>query len=67
MSLPIPSTTLTGVVTIERHILMEQSRFPDSTGSLTNIPYDLALAAKLIASRTQRGGLADILGDDRKH
>ncbi|MDH4063401.1 MAG: class 1 fructose-bisphosphatase [Acidobacteriota bacterium] len=49
-------------MTIERHILLEQERFPDSTGSLTNLLYDLALAGKLIASRTQRGGLTDILG-----
>ncbi len=51
-----------GVITIERHILMEQERFPDSSGALTNLLYDLALAGKLIASRTQRAGLADILG-----
>jgi len=50
------------VITIERHILMEQERFPDSSGALTNLLYDLALAGKLIASRTQRAGLADILG-----
>lgn len=50
------------VITIERHILMEQQRFPDSSGALTNLLYDLALAGKLIASRTQRAGLADILG-----
>lgn len=62
MPQPTSTTPLTGVVTIERHVLMEQSRFPDSTGALTNLLYDLALAAKLIASRTQRGGLADILG-----
>lgn len=62
MSQPIPSLPSSAVITIERHILMEQARFPDSTGSLTNLLYDLALAAKLIASRTQRGGLADILG-----
>lgn len=51
-----------GVITIERHILMEQERFPDSSGALTSLLYDLALAGKLIASRTQRAGLADILG-----
>jgi fructose-1,6-bisphosphatase I len=57
-----PNASSTGVITIERHILMEQERFPDSSGSLTNLLYDLALAGKLIASRTQRAGLADILG-----
>ncbi len=60
MNLPSPPSS--AVITIERHILMEQARFPDSSGSLTSLLYDLALAAKLIASRTQRGALTDILG-----
>lgn len=51
-----------GVITIERHILMEQEKFPDTSGALTSLLYDIALAGKLIASRTQRAGLADILG-----
>src|SRR5688572_24171604 len=55
-------TAGSGVITIERHILWEQEKFPDSSGKLTGILYDIALAAKLIASRTQRAGLADILG-----
>ncbi|NIO00858.1 MAG: class 1 fructose-bisphosphatase [Candidatus Latescibacteria bacterium] len=51
-----------GIITIERHILHEQESFPDATGALTQILYSLALAGKLIASRTTRAGLADILG-----
>jgi fructose-1,6-bisphosphatase I len=50
------------VITIERHILHEQKAFPDATGTLTQILYDVALAGKLIASHTTRAGLADILG-----
>ncbi len=50
------------VITIERHIMWEQERFPDASGDLTNLLYDLALAGKLIASHTTRAGLADILG-----
>jgi len=50
------------IITIERHILHEQEMFPDATGSLTSLLYDLALAGKLIASRTTRAGLADVLG-----
>ncbi len=50
------------IVTIERHILDEQSAFPGATGTLTNLLYDMALAGKLIASNTNRAGLADILG-----
>jgi fructose-1,6-bisphosphatase I len=50
------------IVTIERFILDQQRGFPDATGTLTNILYDMALAAKIIASQTTRAGLADILG-----
>lgn len=50
------------IITIERHALDEQHRFPDATGVLTNLLYDIALAGKVIASRTTRAGLAEILG-----
>lgn len=50
------------IVTIERYILDQQSDFPEATGILTNLLYDIALAGKLIASHTNRAGLADILG-----
>jgi fructose-1,6-bisphosphatase I len=50
------------VITIERHILLEQANVPDATGDLTQLLYDIALAGKLIASRTTRAGLADVLG-----
>ncbi|MCU0484552.1 MAG: class 1 fructose-bisphosphatase [Anaerolineales bacterium] len=50
------------IVTIERHILEEQRSYPEATGVLTSLLYDLALAGKIIASRTTRAGLAHILG-----
>jgi fructose-1,6-bisphosphatase I len=50
------------IITIERHILEEQSIHPEATGVLTNILYDLALASKYIASQTTRAGLSEILG-----
>ena len=50
------------IITIERHILEEQSSFPEATGTLTNLLYDIALAGKIIASRTNRAGLTEILG-----
>jgi fructose-1,6-bisphosphatase I len=50
------------IVTIERHILEGQSSFPEATGTLTNLLYDIALAGKIIASKTNRAGLAEILG-----
>ncbi len=50
------------IITIERHILEEQTFHPEATGALTNLLYDIALAGKVIASRTTRAGLAEILG-----
>ena len=50
------------IMTIERHILEEQSQYPGATGVLTQLLYDIALAGKVIASRTTRAGLAEILG-----
>jgi fructose-1,6-bisphosphatase I len=50
------------IITIERHIIGEQQSHPEATGILTSILYDIALAGKVIASQTTRGGLAEILG-----
>jgi fructose-1,6-bisphosphatase I len=50
------------IITIERLILEEQAVHPEATGILTNLLYDLALAGKVIASKTSRAGLAEILG-----
>jgi fructose-1,6-bisphosphatase I len=50
------------ITTIERHILEEERHHPEATGVLTNLLYDIALAGKVIASKTTRAGLAEILG-----
>lgn len=50
------------VLTIERHVMLKQAAFPDASGMLTSLLQDVALAGKLISSRTTRAGLADILG-----
>jgi fructose-1,6-bisphosphatase I len=50
------------ITTIERHILEEQRHFPEATGALTQLLYDIALAGKVISSHTTRAGLAEILG-----
>ncbi len=48
------------IITIERHILDSQ---PDSArGDFTNLLYDIALSAKIIAVKTNRAGLTDVLG-----
>ena len=48
--------------TIERHILEQQKFYPEATGTLTGLLYDLALAGKIISSHIQRAGLAEIFG-----
>jgi fructose-1,6-bisphosphatase I len=50
------------VITIERHIVDEERQFPEATGALSNILYDLALAAKMITREVRRAGLVDIMG-----
>lgn len=50
------------VVTIERHIIDQEHEHPEATGVFSNLLYDIALAAKLIARETSRAGLAEILG-----
>ena len=60
--MPRSSNDPTAIITIERHILDEQRSHPEATGALTNLLYDIALAGKVIASKTTRAGLAEILG-----
>ncbi len=50
------------IVTIERHIQEQQKQIPHATGTLTGLLQDIALAGKMIASRTTRAGLVDIIG-----
>ncbi len=50
------------ITTIERHILEEQQFHPEASGVLTYLLYDIALTGKIIASHTNRAGLAEILG-----
>ena len=50
------------VITIERHIVEQERKFPDATGALSTLLYDMALAAKLISREVNKAGLVDILG-----
>ena len=56
--------TPTSVVTIERFIIEQERLYPEATGELSGILYDLALAAKMIANKVRSAGLADILGSN---
>ena len=59
-NLPRPHTDK--IITIDRFVLDQQQNFPDASGVLTGLLYDMALAGKIIASRTTRAGLVGILG-----
>jgi fructose-1,6-bisphosphatase I len=50
------------VITLERFILEQEALQPDDRGELTNLLYDIALGAKLIASQIRRAGLVNIVG-----
>lgn len=54
--------TETSIVTIDRFIIEQEARFPEATGELSGVLYDLAVAAKMISSKVRRAGLIDILG-----
>jgi fructose-1,6-bisphosphatase I len=56
--------TDTSVVTIERFIIEQERLYPDATGELSGIMYDLALASKMIANKVRLAGLVDILGEE---
>ena len=50
------------VITIERFFLEQERMHPEATGELTDLLYDIALAAKIISGYVRRAGLIDILG-----
>jgi fructose-1,6-bisphosphatase I len=59
------SVPLSRVVTIESFIIDQERHYaPQATGDLSNILYDIGLAAKIINSHVRMAGLADILGSD---
>ena len=50
------------VITIERFIMEQERLHPEATGELSNLLYDVCLAAKIISRHVRRAGLTDILG-----
>jgi fructose-1,6-bisphosphatase I len=58
----LPDLAPAHVTTIEAHILEQERAHPEATGVLTNLLYDIALAAKIIAHAMTRAGLIDVLG-----
>ncbi len=57
-SRPAPRT----IVTLQAHILQQQARFPEATGTLSWILSALSISAKMIAAQVRRARLDDVLG-----
>ncbi|MEO6710667.1 MAG: class 1 fructose-bisphosphatase [Planctomycetota bacterium] len=55
-------TQADNLTTIQSHILAEEARFPNASGSLSWILSALSLSAKVIASKIRRARLNDVLG-----
>jgi fructose-1,6-bisphosphatase I len=49
-------------VTLYRHIIEQERKYPNATGELSDLLADIALACKLISLEVNRAGLIDILG-----
>jgi fructose-1,6-bisphosphatase I len=50
------------IVTLQGHILAQQARYPEASGTLTWILSALSISAKMIAAQVRRARLVDVLG-----
>ena len=50
------------IVTLQSHILQQQTRYPEASGQFSWILSALAISAKMIASHVRRARLDDVLG-----
>jgi fructose-1,6-bisphosphatase I len=50
------------LMTLQSHVLAEESKYPSATGSLSWILSALSLSSKVIASKVRRARLEDVLG-----
>jgi fructose-1,6-bisphosphatase I len=65
------STTLTerhrpaprNIITLQSHILQQQARYPEATGTFSWILSALSISAKMIAAQVRRARLEDVLGN----
>ncbi|MGE0188400.1 MAG: class 1 fructose-bisphosphatase [Steroidobacteraceae bacterium] len=51
------------LVTLQAHILEQQSRFPEATGTLSWVLSALSISTKIIANSVRRARLDDVLGN----
>jgi fructose-1,6-bisphosphatase I len=59
---PTGPAGLKPLVTIQSHILAQQARFPEATGTLSWVLSAISISAKMIAAQVRRARLEDVLG-----
>ena len=57
-----PGRSVGPIVSLQAHILQQQSSFPESTGTLSWILSALSISAKIIAAKVRRARLENVLG-----
>ncbi len=67
--MPISAATASApkFMTLERHIIEEERRYPAATGEFTGLLHDLSLAAKLVWREVTKAGLVNILGSTYRY
>jgi len=50
------------VITIERHVIEQQRKFPEATGEFSGLLNTISFAAKIISREVNKAGLVEILG-----
>ena len=53
---------LAGIITLQQHIIEEQSKHSMATGEFSWLLSAITLAGKIIASNVRQAGLLDVLG-----
>ncbi|MBN1552216.1 class 1 fructose-bisphosphatase [bacterium] len=51
------------IMTLERHFLEQQRKYPQARGAFTKLLTEIAFASKVISREVNRAGLGDILGN----
>ncbi|HEV7632102.1 MAG TPA: class 1 fructose-bisphosphatase [Steroidobacteraceae bacterium] len=55
------------IVTLQSHILQQQTLYPDATGTFSWILSAISISAKMIAAQVRRARLEDVLGSAGEH
>jgi fructose-1,6-bisphosphatase I len=60
--MPVSDRMKGKVVTVARHIMEQERRFPEATGEFSDLLSDILIAAKIIHREVSKAGLLDLLG-----